>query len=75
MYIPISVRLSKELIRKLDRIADEMDKPRSFIIKRVLESYLKEYSDLQAALYRLQDTTDPVISGNKMREYLVRRSK
>jgi RHH-type transcriptional regulator, rel operon repressor / antitoxin RelB len=70
MTTAISVRLPEEITEKLDQIADEMERSRSFIIQKALESYLEEYADLQIALERLHDTTDPLISGNKMRESL-----
>jgi RHH-type rel operon transcriptional repressor/antitoxin RelB len=70
MSTAISIRLPEDLAKQLDTIAKETERPRSFIIQKALESYLEDYADLQVALDRLHDKTDPVISSKKMRESL-----
>jgi RHH-type rel operon transcriptional repressor/antitoxin RelB len=70
MNTAISVRLPKELARQLDSIAEETERPRSFIIMKALEAYLEESADLQVALDRLRDQADPVMSGKDLRESL-----
>ncbi len=70
MTTAISVRLPKTLAHRLDSIAKETERPRSFIIQKALESYMEEYADLQVALDRLHDQTDPVISGKELRKSL-----
>jgi len=70
MSTAISVRLPQDLAKRLDSIAKETERPRSFIIQKAVESYLEDYADLQVALDRLRDTADPVISSKKMRESL-----
>lgn len=70
MSTAISVRLPKDLAKQLDGIAKEAERPRSFIIQKALESYIEDVADLQIALDRLHDTTDPVISAKEMRKSL-----
>lgn len=70
MSTAISVRLSKELAEQLDSIAKETERPRSFIIQKALESYIEDFADLQIALDRLRDKSDPVISGKELRKSL-----
>jgi RHH-type rel operon transcriptional repressor/antitoxin RelB len=70
MSTAISVRLPKTLADRLDGIAKETERPRSFIIQKALESYMEDYADLQVALDRLHDKTDPVISGKELRKSL-----
>ena len=70
MSTAMSVRLPKDLAEKLDSIARETERPRSFIIQKALESYIEDYADLQVALDRLHDKTDPVISGKELRKSL-----
>ena len=70
MSTAISVRLPEGLAERLDRIARETQRPRSFIIQKALESYMEDYADLQVALDRLLDTTDPVVSGKELRKSL-----
>ena len=70
MSTAISVRLPDDLAKQLEGIAGDNDRPKSYIIQKALESYLQEQADLQIALDRLRDTTDPVISGKEMRKKL-----
>jgi len=70
MNTAISVRLPKELAQRLDRIAKETERPRSFIITKAVESYLEESADLQVALDRLRDPSDAIVSGKRLRESL-----
>ena len=70
MSTAISVRLPKELAEQLDGIAKEIERPRSFIIQKALESYIEDFADLQIALDRLHDKSDAVISGKELRKSL-----
>jgi RHH-type rel operon transcriptional repressor/antitoxin RelB len=70
MNTAISIRLSKELADRLDSIAKETERSRSYIVQKALESYIDDYADLQIALDRLHDRTDPVISGKELRKSL-----
>jgi RHH-type rel operon transcriptional repressor/antitoxin RelB len=70
MTTAISVRLPKDLVEQLDNIAKETERPRSFIILKALESYMEDYADLQVALDRLHDKTDPIISSKELRKSL-----
>ena len=70
MTTAISIRLPKPLADQLETIAKETERPRSFIIQKALESYIEDYADLQVALDRLHDRTDPVVSGKDLRKTL-----
>ena len=70
MSTAISVRLPKALANQLDSIAKETERPRSYIIQKALESYIEDYADLQVALDRLHDKTDPVVSSKELRKSL-----
>jgi len=70
MNTAISVRLPKILADRLDSIAKETERSRSYIIQKALESYIEDYADLQIALDRLHDKIDPIISGKELRKTL-----
>ena len=70
MSTAISIRILASLAAKLSEIAKETERPKSFHVQKALEAYLKELADLQVALDRLHDTTDPVISIENIREEL-----
>jgi RHH-type rel operon transcriptional repressor/antitoxin RelB len=70
MSTAISIRLPDELAKKLDGIARETERPRSYIIQKALESYIEDYADLQIALDRLHNKTDGIITGKELRKSL-----
>jgi predicted transcriptional regulator len=70
MNTSLSVRISESLARELDEVAKSTERSRSFHIQQALKSYLKEQADLQIALDRLQDSTDPVVSLKDMKKSL-----
>ena len=70
MLKSISARLPKELADRLDDIAKETERSRSFIIQKALEYYIEELADLQVALDRLYDRTDLFVSGKELRKAL-----
>jgi RHH-type transcriptional regulator, rel operon repressor / antitoxin RelB len=70
MTTPISIRLPAELTEQLDHIAKETERPRSYIIQKALECYIEDYADLQIAVDRLRDQTDPAVSGRELRKSL-----
>jgi RHH-type rel operon transcriptional repressor/antitoxin RelB len=66
----ISIRIPEELATRLSEIAQETERPKSFHVQKALEAYLNEVADLQVAIDRLRDTSDPVISLEEMRKEL-----
>ena len=68
MSTAISMRIPDNLASKLSEIAIETERPKSFHIQKALEAYLEELADLQVALDRLHDTSDPGISIADMRK-------
>jgi RHH-type transcriptional regulator, rel operon repressor / antitoxin RelB len=61
----ISVRLPEELVEKLDRLAESLNRSKTYIIKRALQEYLEEYEDYFIALHRLNDK-DEVVSAKEL---------
>ena len=70
MSTALSVRLSTKLANALDQISKETERPKSFHIQKALEMYLEERADMQIALDRFNDPTDPVITLDNMRDQL-----
>ncbi len=62
MSTAISVRIPDSLASELSSIAKETERSKSFHIQKALEAYLEGLADLQVAIDRLHDTSDPVIS-------------
>jgi RHH-type rel operon transcriptional repressor/antitoxin RelB len=68
MSTAISVRIRDDLALKLSEISNETERPKSFHIQKAIETYLSDIADLQIALDRLHDPSDPIVSLEKMRE-------
>ena len=66
----MSVRIPYRLAKSLHHVAQETERPRSFIIQKAIEAYLQEYADLQIALDRLRDTADLPISSAELKKSL-----
>ena len=66
----ISIRIPDDLADQLEGVANETDRPRSYIIQKALEAYLEDIADLQIALDRLRDKSDPLVTSAEMRKSL-----
>jgi RHH-type rel operon transcriptional repressor/antitoxin RelB len=66
----ISIRISEDLDLKLSEISKETERPKSFHVQKALEAYLTELADLQVAIDRLHDTSDPIVSVDDIRKEL-----
>lgn len=63
-----NVRLPDELAGVMEDIAKTTERPKSYIVRKALEIYAKEYYDYQAALDRLRDKDDKIIKSKDMRK-------
>ncbi len=70
MPAALSLRLPRELSRALDSLAKATERPKSYLVRKALETYLAEYADYRIALDRLQDRDDEVIGGAELRKRL-----
>jgi len=51
----LNVRVSDEIVRRLENLSAKTSRPKSFYIKDMLEKYLEDYEDAYLALERLND--------------------
>ncbi len=70
MSTAISIRLPDQLEGAIERLAKVIDRPKSYLIRKAIETYLAEYADYQIALDRLRDKDDEIISGAELRKRL-----
>lgn len=66
----LSVRIPDRLKKELDTIAKDTERSKSFHVQKAIEFYIKEQSDYQIALDRLNDSSDSIISSSEMRKKL-----
>jgi predicted DNA-binding protein len=72
MSSAISIRLPEEILREVDALAEMTDRSRTYVIKKAICEYLREYGDYLIALERLTDKDDAIVSGKELRERLGR---
>jgi len=65
-----SMRLEEKLDRKLQRLAKDTERPKSYFIKKALELYLNEYDEYQIALARRADKDDEALTLAQARKAL-----
>jgi len=70
MSTAISIRLPERVAHELEQLCASTDRPKSYLIRKALETYLEEYADYQVALDRLHDKEDEVLSGAALRARL-----
>ena len=70
MPTSISLRLPDNLDEQLEDIAEDIDRSKSYLIRKAIEQYLEEYADYQLALDRLNDKDDEIISSKELRKRL-----
>jgi len=51
----LNVRLSDEIVQRLDALSAKTKRPKSFYVREMIEDYLAEYEDQYLALERLND--------------------
>jgi RHH-type transcriptional regulator, rel operon repressor / antitoxin RelB len=70
MSTAVSIRLPDTLVKELNHISEETERPKSFHVQKAIESYIEDFADVQVALDRLRDPKDPVISSRELRKSL-----
>jgi len=70
MTTTVSIRLPDEIAKELDTLATSLERSKTFIIRKAIESYLRDYADYLIALERLRDKDDAMVSSDEMRERL-----
>jgi RHH-type rel operon transcriptional repressor/antitoxin RelB len=70
MASTLSLRLPSRLAQRLSQLAAALERPKSYLVRKAVETYLVEYADYQLALDRLHDKDDVVLSGAELRKRL-----
>ena len=70
MTTSVSIRLPDDVAKSLEHLSATIDRPKTYVIRKAIEEYLREYADYLIALERLNDKDDAVLSESEMRELL-----
>ncbi len=66
----ITIRIPDDRDAALEQHAQEVDRNKSYIIRKAAELSLQEYADYLIALERLRNKDDLIISADEMRKRL-----
>ena len=66
----ISLRLPETILKPLNKLSEDSERPRTYLIIKALENYLDEYQDYRIAIDRLHDKRDDIISPAALRKKL-----
>jgi RHH-type transcriptional regulator, rel operon repressor / antitoxin RelB len=66
----VSIRLPDDVAKSLADLAETIERPKTYVIRKAIEEYLREYADYLIALERLNDKDDKIISDVEMTELL-----
>ena len=67
----VTARLPDELVDSLDEAAKQLRKSRAEVLRSAVELYLSEFQDLDEAISRLRDPSDPVLDWDEVRRDLL----
>ena len=62
----VSVRLPEDVAKRLEELAESLDRPKTYIVTKALREYLEEYEDYLIALHRLNDKDDRLVSEKEL---------
>ncbi len=66
----VGLRIPDTLEQQVEKLAEHLQRSKSFIIRKALETYINEYADYQIAIERLYDKDDEIVSASQMRGLL-----
>jgi RHH-type rel operon transcriptional repressor/antitoxin RelB len=66
----INVRVSENVVKRLENLSAKTKRPKSFYIKDMLEKYLEDYEDAYLALERLSDKNAKYYSTDEVKKIL-----
>jgi predicted DNA-binding protein len=70
----VSIRMDKDLLKVIDKMAKLQGTPRSRFIRRIIEDYIENGALYKLAVRRLRDKNDPVLTHEEFEKEL-RRSR
>lgn len=66
----LSIRLPDDTVEKLDNLAEQTKRSRTFLVREAIEAYLQEYGDYRVGLDRLLDKNDEIVDSKELRRRL-----
>ena len=70
MSTSVCIRVPDEVLHRIEVLAETLERPKSYIIRKAIEEYLDESAEYLIAMERLKDKDDEIISGKELRDKL-----
>ena len=67
----ITTRIPEELFDSLERAAQTLHRKRADVVRQAIEHYLADFEDLNLAVARLKDPTDPALDWDEAKRALL----
>lgn len=64
----VYTKLPDDIAKSLEDLTATIDHPKTYVIRKAIEGYIREYADHLIALERMNDKDDAVLSDAEMRE-------
>lgn len=66
----IALRLPNELLEKLDKVSNDLDRSRSYVVRVAIETFINDYIDYEIAIERLRDKNDKIITSDELKKLI-----
>ena len=63
----IPLRIEGEIEKQLGRIAHELNRPKSYIIREALKEYIDDMVDYEIAVARMKDKNDEILTSSEFK--------
>jgi len=70
----MALRLPDELASEVEKVSKQLQRTKSYIVRKALENYVREHVEYQIALGRLNDKDDKIVSSKEIRGMLGKKN-
>ena len=70
----MALRLPDELASEVEKVSKQLQRTKSYIVRKALENYVREHVEYQIALDRLNDKDDKIVSSKEIRGMLGKKN-
>lgn len=68
----IPLRIESDMEKQLGRIAHELKRPKSYIIREAINEYIKDTVDYEIAVARMKDKNDEILTSSEFKAKYLR---
>lgn len=68
----IPLRIEGEIEKQLGRIANELKRPKSYIIREAIKEYIEDTVDYEISIARMKDKNDEILTSSEFKAKYLR---